>query len=143
MAEAAEAPLCDVPMLHTGELVASDAAATAHRAPPLDAGAVQPKHVDLCARSQGDGRRRDQISGFASLWLDCCWVRGGQPGRGGATDFLMQVLLESPICSYACSKRSSLTARRAGARTRMSLFSFWQERAKTDLQHPFLAALES
>ena len=30
MAEAAEAPLGDVPMLHTGELVASDAAATAH-----------------------------------------------------------------------------------------------------------------
>ena len=30
MAEAAEAPLCDTPMLHTGELVVSDAAATAH-----------------------------------------------------------------------------------------------------------------
>ena len=30
MEEAAEAPLCDVPVLHTGELVASDAAATAH-----------------------------------------------------------------------------------------------------------------
>ena len=29
MEEAAEAPLCDVPVLHTGELVASDAAATA------------------------------------------------------------------------------------------------------------------
>ena len=36
MAEAAEAPLGDVPMLHTGELVASDAAATAHRAPSLE-----------------------------------------------------------------------------------------------------------
>ena len=43
MEEAAEAPLCDVPVLHTGELVASDAAATptAHRAPSLE----------LCSRS--------------------------------------------------------------------------------------------
>ena len=41
MAEAAEAPLSDVPMLYTREVVASDAAATAHRAPPLE----------LCSRS--------------------------------------------------------------------------------------------
>ena len=36
-----------------------------------------------------------QISSYASLWLACSWVRGGQPGGGGATDFSMQVLLES------------------------------------------------
>ena len=58
MEEAAEAPLCDVPVLHTGELVASDAAATAHRSPTPSPGAVQPEHMDLWARSQGDGRRR-------------------------------------------------------------------------------------
>ena len=97
MAEAAEAPLCDVPMLHTGELVASDAAATAHRAPSLELCSRSVWIVGLAAKVTAED---DQISGFASLWLACSWVRGGQPERGASTDFLMQVLLESPICSY-------------------------------------------
>ena len=94
MAEAAEAPLGDVPMLHTGELVASDAAATAHRAPSLE----------LCSRSVWIfvlavkvTAEDDQICCRVSLWLACCWLRGGHPRRGAATYFLMQVLLESPF----------------------------------------------
>ena len=97
MAEAAEAPLCDMPMLNTGELVVSDAAATAHRPPSLE----------LCIRSMwifalaAEVTAEDgQISSYASLWLACSWVRGGQPGRGASMYFLMQLLLESPICSY-------------------------------------------
>ena len=39
----------------------------------------------------------DTISSCASLWLDCCWVRGGEPGCGAATDFVIQVLLELPV----------------------------------------------
>ena len=94
MEEAAEAPLCDVPVLHTGELVASDAAATAHRPPPLELCSRSIWIFGLAAKVTAED---DQISGFASLWLACSWVRGGQPGRGAATYFVMQVLLESPF----------------------------------------------
>ena len=97
MEEAAEAPLCDVPVLHTGELVASDAAATAHRPPPLELCSRSIWIFGLAAKVTAED---DQISTYSSLWLACSWVRGGQPGRGAATDFVMQVLQESPICSY-------------------------------------------
>ena len=94
MEEAAEAPLCDVPVLHTGELVASDAAATAHRPPPLE---LCSRSIWTCALAAKVTAEDGQISGFASLWLACSWVRGGQPGRGASTYFVMQVLLESPF----------------------------------------------
>ena len=94
-----------------------------HGSPTPSPGAVQPEHVDLWARSQGDGRRRPDF------WL-CVTLAGLQLGsRGTARTRGINVLCDAGAAGIAiCYKRSACclgSSLTRGARRRAPLHQGW------------------